>query len=154
MGLDDATIKKLRELRANKVSLSEIQKQTGISKPTIIKYTKDVEIKKPKSTDAQNLGSMIESSAGPRRPEVPIEDYDIEFIDSVDGSHEAVIDVKGFPINRKLSLTAKNVTLWDCFKRVYPDWDGDISDFVNESMDLAFKALKLEMKITIGGVLS
>ena len=151
MGLDDATIKKLREMRSKKMSLADIKKETGISKPTIIKYTKT---KRVKPANAPNLESMIESSTGPKRPEVPIEDYDVDFIDSGAGPHETIIDVKGFPINRKLSLTAKNVTLWDCFKRVYPTWDGDISDFVNESMDLAFKALKLEMKITIGGIQS
>ena len=151
MGLDDATIKKLREMRAKHMSLIDIQKETGISKPTIIKYTKK---RKPKPADAENLGSMIDSSASPQRPEVPIDDYDVEFIDSGAGPNETIIDVKGFPINRKMSFTAKNITLWDCFKRVYPDWDGDFSDFVNESLDLAFKALRLEMKITVGGIAS
>ena len=154
MGLDAETIKKIRNLKAQKLSLAEIQKQTGISKPTIIKYAKDVVIKIPKPPGAANVASMIEDNINPQQPEVPIEDYPVEFIDAGTGSEEAIISVKGFPINRKLSLTAKNITLWDCFKRVYPNWDGDISDFVNESMDLAFKALKLEMKITIGGIAS
>ena len=152
MGLDSGTIKKMRDLRANKVSLSEIQKQTGISKPTIIKYTKDVMVKKPKPAGATNVVEMIEKSEKPTKPDVPIEDYEVEFVDDESNSQEAVIDVKGFPINRKLCLTAKNITLWDCFKQIYPQWDGDISDFVNEAMDFTFKALKMEMKISIGGI--
>ena len=47
MGLDAETIKKLRTMKKNKATLSMIQKETGISKPTIIKYTKDVMIEKP-----------------------------------------------------------------------------------------------------------
>ena len=152
MGLDAATIKKMRDLRANKTSLSEIQKQTGVSKPTIIKYTKDVQVKIRKPLGATNVVGMIENSEKPQSPATPIEDYNVEFVDDETGSQEAVIDVKGFPINRKLCLTAKNITLWDCFKQIYPQWEGDISDFVNESMDYTFKALKMEMKISIGSV--
>ena len=152
MGLDSETVKKIRELKAKKMSLSEIQKETGVSKPTIIKYIKSTPQRKPKKPPSTEVSSMIENSEAPQRPAETIEDYDVEFIDPLGSAHETVVDVKGFPINKKLFLTPKNITLFDCFKRVYPNWDGDISDFVNESMDYTFKALKMEMKISIGGI--
>jgi len=145
MGLDSATIQKMRDLRKNKKSLSDIQKETGVSKPTIIKYTKGIKV-------TRHL-----PPAPPQPIASPVEVVDDEIfidstptiVDSETSPQDAIVDVIGIPVNRKIQLTPKNLTMFQWFKTKY-NWSGDISDFINDTMEYFFtKGLGAEMQVII-----
>jgi len=147
--LDSAKIAKLRTLKKQGKTLDEIKMETGVSTATISKYTKNIKADNPLEETATQTTPQIPFGEEPQTPQQP-EDYEVEFIGSRPKAQEALIEVEGIPVNRKISLTPKNLLMWDCFRKTYPQWDGDLSNFINESMDCTFKALKMNMKITIG----
>jgi len=147
--LDTPTITKLRNLKKQGKTLEEIKTETGISTATISKYTKNIKPENPMEETAVQTPSRIPFGEQPQQS-TQTEDYKVEFIGPTAKPQEALIEVEGIPVNRKISLTPKNLLMWDCFRKTYPQWDGDLSNFINESMDCTFKALKMNMKITIG----
>lgn len=151
--LNSSIITKIQTLRRQGKTLKEIKKETGVSMPTLVKYTKAVneEQQKPAS-NAQKTPLPITEE--PQFQESSIEDkYDVEYIGPTVGPQEALVEVEGIPVNRKISLTPKNLLMWDCFRKEHPQWEGDLSNFINESMACSFKALKMKLKITIGDML-
>lgn len=145
--LDASTIAEMRNLKKQGKTLSQIREKTGISNATISKYTKNV---KADNQIEEEITTSIPFGEKPKPPVQHIEDYEVEFLDPKSKPQEALIEVEGIPVNRKISLSPKNLLMWDCFRKTYPQWDGDLSNFINESMDCTFKALKMNMKITIG----
>lgn len=147
---DASVIAQMRTLKKQGKTLPEIREETGASLVTISKYTKHIKAENQTEEIEIQKPSLTSIPEQPQNPAKPIQDYDVEFIAPITDPHEALIEVQGIPVNRKISLTPKNLTMWDIFRKTCPQWDGDLSDFINESMDCTFKALKMKMKVTIG----
>jgi len=62
------------------------------------------------------------------------------------GPNEAVVEVEGVPVGRKIRLTPKNLALFDWFKARY-GYDGDLSDFINDAIDDFFRSRGYSLKV-------
>ena len=151
--LAPSIITKIQNLKKQGNTLEEIKKETGVSMPTLVKYTKTIKTEKQQSEIEAQKQQSAPTLETPQTTEPTTEDYDVEYLNPTVGPQEALIEVKGIPVNRKISLTPKNLLMWDCFRNEHPQWEGDLSNFINESMDCTFKSLKMKLKITIGDML-
>lgn len=62
---------------------------------------------------------------------------------------EAIVEVEGVPVSRKVQLTPKNLTMYGWFKKRY-NWNGDLSDFIDDTMTYFFESkLGAQMQIII-----
>ena len=152
-------------------SLHKIRKETKHSFKTIKKYLEDNTVKENKPIKDEisinkNEGSIVESTQVKNEPPKiipqpnPISittEFEPEIIiESLQEAtavkpDEAIVEVRGVPIGKKISFTPKNLTMWEWFTSSYQGWENtDISDFINECMDFYFKkGLGAKMKIEV-----
>jgi len=141
--LNTQQIAQIKQLKKQGNSLGKISRTMGISVPTVRKYCKA--IKANRSTkNPPPIENIIET-------EEPIIETETSPIDPQDPTQEAMVEVKGFPVGKKIFLTPKNITMYQWFKSNYPHWDGeDLSDFINQAMGFFFtEGLNAKMKVEV-----
>lgn len=177
--LQSKQIQEIKKLKEDGLTLKAIRKETGYSIPTIIKYlkqkpddgakektTKQIEPstkpkiakkikRKSKKSTKKSLLDMGDLPAThvepPQSPAdlpdslIPYDQKDEPFVEP----REVSLQVQGIPIGKKILLTPKNVTMIQWFQARY-DWDGDISDFINQCIEYFFKeGLHAKIKVEI-----
>lgn len=145
------TIKKY--LEPDDVESSEDPIDDGISKENSIIEDDQVKTGNPKRKDPFSI--KTEFDLNPQIPtqssrSSPVYDHS-ELEESFIKPEEAIVEVRGIPIGKKIQFTPKNLTMWEWFKSQYQGWENsDISDFINQCMDYFFKTgLGAKMKIEV-----
>jgi len=147
--LDTETITKMWNLKKQGKTLAEIKKETGISNATIVKYTKNIKPTELKQEETPSEEPIIQQ---PRKPQTQVfvpESLESAPIEPVISPEDVIVEVRGIPINKKIQINPKNLTLYEWFRAQYR-WDGDLSDFVNDTMEYFFsKGLNAEMQVIV-----
>jgi len=155
--LNSKEIAQIKKLKEDGYSLKDIEEKTSFSIPTIIKYAKGIKKKRkrpPRLLPSPESQSQEETEQNPRLPKDPPEDSVPTVptepnLESLVEAREALVEVKGVPVGKKILLTPKNLTMMQWFQARY-NWEGDISDFVNQCMEFFFKeGLHAKMKVEI-----
>ena len=158
-------IDKIQDLKREGNSIAQIKRETGVSRNTVIKYSKGIIVDKPEGEEesTQRVAVPLEhvtrkANATVQAPKKPQEEPEEDFsnlledtpVEYVPNAEDVVVEVAGIPVSRKVQLNPKNLMMFGWFKERY-NWEGDLSDFLNDTMTYFFEnrlGAKVEINIS------
>jgi len=154
-------VKRIKELREEGYTYQAIAGKVKCSESSVRKYVLDLPSRKAEAlppTVPDNPSSPVlpnptplasNPNPTPLMASPPLLMPPAQIMQQPPSEREALVQVRGIPVGKKILITPKNLTMIQWFQSKYA-WKGDLSDFINDAVEFFFSdGLHAKMQVSI-----